>query len=147
MRTRAAVRIAKRTVFRAINIQIAVSRNFNRIGGEPPIHQIEMMRRFVHPKTAAARFQTMPAPKIIRAVARVEIPFKIDGSHVADFACLNDFLYFLMFRRVAIIESTIILLLCFFSASRTDWHWLASVTIGFSVITVMPLATALMINS
>ena len=85
VRARPAVRMAKRAVL-SVHVQRSVGRHFDRIGIEPPVDQIEMMRRLVNPKAAAARLQTVPATEIIRAVTRIEIPAEIDRRNLADLA-------------------------------------------------------------
>src|SRR5262245_6033693 len=88
----------------SVDIQSAVRRHLDWICVEPPINEIKMMRRLVHPQTAATRFQTMPATEVIGSVTGVEIPGEVDRRHASDLTRLDDLFYFLVLRSVAIVE-------------------------------------------
>src|SRR5688500_13414985 len=104
MRTGSAIRMAKRSVL-SVHVQRPVCRDLDRIGREPPIYKIKMMRSLVHPQTAATGFQSVPAPEIIGTVSGVEKPGEIDRCDFTDLARLNYLFDLLMLWRVAIIES------------------------------------------
>jgi hypothetical protein len=84
--------------------QAAERADLRRVGVEPPVQEIEVVRRLVHPQGSALGPVAMPAAEIVGAVRRVEVPRKIDGRDLPDLARHQDFLDLLVLRRVAIVE-------------------------------------------
>src|ERR1044072_999472 len=88
----------------SINLESCARGNFDRICIEPPVNQVEVMRRLVHPETAALGLEAMPATEVVGAVVDVEIPTEIDGQNAADGAGRKQLLDLLVFRRVTILQ-------------------------------------------
>ena len=88
----------------AVAAQSAVGNNRHRIGVEPPVDEIEVVRRLVHQEAAAARLEAVPAPEVVGAVVHVEVPVEIDRQHAADLAVEQQLLDLLVLRRIAQVE-------------------------------------------
>jgi hypothetical protein len=63
-----------------------------------------MVGGLVHHEPAADLLLAMPAPKIVRAVHRVEQPVKIDRQHVADRVLHEQILHLGARRRIPVVE-------------------------------------------
>ena len=72
---------------------------------QPKVHQIKMMGRFVHEKSATIVFISMPSSEIICPVLRIQQPFKVDRENIADYVFFQQFLYLSVIWRITIIES------------------------------------------
>ena len=72
---------------------------------QPKVHQIKMMGRFVHEKSATIVFISMPSSEIICPVLRIQQPFKVDRENIADYVFFQQFLYLRVIWRITIIES------------------------------------------
>ena len=63
-----------------------------------------MMGSFVDPETAALRFETVPAPEVVRSVVHVEIPAKVDRDHAANRSGQQDLFDLLVLWRITVVE-------------------------------------------
>src|SRR6185369_8621402 len=69
---------------RRVKLPLARRHHGYRNRRQPPVRQIEMMRRLVNHEAAGVFLVTVPAPEIIRAVLRVEQPVKVHRKDVAN---------------------------------------------------------------
>ena len=52
--------------------------DLDRVCAKPPVHEVEVMRGFVNPETAASVLQSMPAAEVVCSVNDVQVPAEID---------------------------------------------------------------------
>src|SRR5882672_2703462 len=88
----------------AVDAQCAVGNDRHWIGAEPPVDEIEVVRRLVHQEAAAARLEAVPTPEVVGAVIHVEVPAEIDRNHAADLAAEQQLLDLLVLRRIPQVE-------------------------------------------
>ena len=122
--------------------------DLDRIRVEPPVDQIEVMRRLVDPERSALLAQPVPAAEVVGAVAGVEIPGEVDRRDAADLARHDQFLDLLVLGRVAVVERHDDRLA---GGSLGVEHRLRTASrrsiIGFSVMTLTPRLSALTMQS
>src|SRR6185503_5921212 len=83
---------------------LAIGGDGLRSGGDPPVHEVEMMGGLVHQQAARAILVTVPAAEVVGAVHAIEIPGEIDRLDLADRPGHQDVLELRTGRRVAIVE-------------------------------------------
>src|SRR5271166_228694 len=84
-----------------------------RHAAQPPVEQIEVMRRLVHEQATGICLVAMPAAEIVGAVMRVELPLEIDRGDMPDDARLQHLLQQGTRRRIAVVEGD-----CYRSSAR-----------------------------
>ena len=83
---------------------LAVGGDRHRRRIHPPVHQVEMVRGFVHQEAAGLVLVAVPAAEIVGAVNAVEIPAEIHRLDLADRAGHQDVLELRARRRIAVVE-------------------------------------------
>ena len=89
----------------SVKIQLSHRKNRFRPCTEPEVHQIEMVGRFMHQQTAAVVLVAVPAPVIIRAVARIQKPLEVYGKHVADYTVHQQLPHLCVAGGIPVVES------------------------------------------
>ena len=65
-----------------IELALSGGGDVRRHRAQPPVDQVEMVRRLVNHQPTGVFLVAMPAPEVIGAVAGVKKPVKVDGEHV-----------------------------------------------------------------
>ncbi len=89
---------------RRVELALAVGQHGFRIRAQPPVHEVEVMRRLVDHEAAGDFLLAVPAAEIVRAVQRVQQPLEVHREHVADDAAHQQVLHLRARGRVAVVE-------------------------------------------
>ncbi len=68
----------------AVEAEATVAEGLPGFVGEPPVHQVEVVRGLVHHQASAVLFLAVPAAEVVGAVPYVEQPLEVDRQHLAD---------------------------------------------------------------
>ena len=79
----------------------------HRVGVDPPVQQVEVMRRLVHEEAAGIAAVGMPAAEVVGAVAGIEIPVEVGRAHLADPARRQQLADLPRGRREAVVEGDV----------------------------------------
>src|SRR5947209_599215 len=96
---------ARLGIFLPIEEEIAERTNMTRIGIDPPVNQVEMMRGLVDEQSTAIVFFAMPAAEVVRAMISVQYPGKINRQWPPYYTLHHQFAETRIRRGVAVIEA------------------------------------------
>ena len=94
----------RRGVLGAVEPQAAAREHAHGRRGDPPVHEVEVVRRLVDEQPARVRLLPVPAAEVVGAVHRVERPLEVHRGHGADLAVGDDPAQRGVARAVAVVE-------------------------------------------